>query len=79
VVWDPFTSVTNICSNLTASTIAGCAATNNYQDSVALGTVNGGDIYMISIVDDTQFIAPQWTLTGTAIVNSMCLANTNSN
>lgn len=79
VVWGPFSSVTNICSNLTAGNIAGCANTLNYQDTVALGNVNAGDIYMVSVACDTNIFLPQIAFVGSAAINSSCSVSMNAN
>ena len=78
VVWGPFSTVTNICSNLTAGNIAGCAATSNPMDTVGL-TTQTGDIYMVCIVSDTNTLAPSIAWNGMAIVNSNCSVNTSNN
>lgn len=73
IVWGPFSTNTNICSNLTAGNIAGCANVPMINDTINLGTVNTGDIYMVCISSDTSISAYQYGFWfGSAVINNTC-------
>lgn len=70
VVWGPFTSLANICSQLDTFNIAACASTSNPNETVSLGTVSAPCYYMVAAVGDTDFILPYVQWNGTAIVGN---------
>ncbi len=72
VAWGPFTSTTNICSNLTTPNIAGCAATTSPWEQIALGAVTTGDYYMVCIASDSMNATNTINFVGTAVVDISC-------
>lgn len=80
VVWGPFSTNVNICSNLTAGNIAGCSAIPAVDDTVTLSSVNSGDVYMVCISADTALfsaIQPVGFRFGTATIDQTCALTAN--
>lgn len=72
VVWGPFSSTANLCTQLTTPNIAGCGATTGL-DIVNLGSVSIGDVYMVAAVGDTNLSIPQFQHTGNAVITGNCV------
>jgi hypothetical protein len=73
VVWGPFTSTNNICQQLTASNTVACSASAG-EDTISMTMVTAGEVYMVSVVADTNPIA-SWTYfqhSGTAVITGNC-------
>lgn len=72
VVWGPFSSTANLCQQLTAWNTAGCSALPGF-DTISLGTVGVGSVYMVCAVADTNpSFPPAFHHNGTADITGAC-------
>lgn len=72
VVWGPFADTNIVCNQLDSSALFGCSASPSQPETVNLGTVNLGEVYMVAVVADSGNTVPVYFASGAANVSGNC-------
>ena len=72
VVWGPFSTTNGICQNLTNANIVACAPLTPSINSISLGNVQTGEIYMVAYISDSAWAYGNFQPSGTAVITGNC-------